>query len=86
MSVQQAKPEHEVVYQDLCALVSKNAGKLTPLEILAIAANMVGKLVAMQDQRKISPTLAMETVAKNIEMGNKQVLDQLAQSGGPAQH
>jgi len=78
------KPEHEVAYQDLCALVNKHADKLTPLEILAIAANMLGKLVALQDQRVVTPTRAMEVVAQNIEHGNKQVLDQLAQHKGRA--
>jgi hypothetical protein len=78
MSVHLAKPEHEVAYQDLCALVNKHADKLTAFELLAIAANMLGKLVAYQDQRVVSPAVAMETVAVNIEMGNRQVLDQLA--------
>ena len=43
-----AKPEHEVLYQELCALVNRHAKQLTPLEILAVAGNMVGKLLALQ--------------------------------------
>lgn len=73
-----AKPEHEVAYQDICALVSKHASKLSAAELLAVAANMVGKLVAMQDQRKMTPDAAMEIVAKNLELGNSQVLANLA--------
>lgn len=84
MSIKIAKPEHEVAYQDLCALVNRHADKLTALELLAVAANMLGKLVALQDQRTCTPALAMETVAQNIECGNKQVLDQLQQSRGRA--
>lgn len=83
MSIRLAKPEHEVAYQDLCALVSKHAKKLTSLELLAVASNMLGKLVALQDQRKTSPALAMEVVAANIEAGNKQALDELGH-GAPA--
>lgn len=79
MSLHQAKPEHEVAYQDLCKLVNKHADKLTSLELLAIAANMLGKLVALQDQRSVSPSMAMKIVAENIEHGNKQVLDQFSQ-------
>lgn len=84
MSLHLAKPEHEVAYQDLCRLVNKHASKLTSLELLAVASNMLGKLVALQDQRTISPSKAMEIVAQNIERGNKQVLDQLANSKGTA--
>ena len=83
MKLQTAKPEHEVAYQDLCALVSKHADRLSAVELLAIAANMLGKLVAMQDQRALTPKQAMELVATNIERGNQQVLEQLdCHSGG----
>lgn len=79
-----AAPEHEVAYQDICALLNKHAGKLDAIEMLAVAANMLGKLVAMQDQRKFTPAAVMEVVAQNIESGNRQVLAQLTQSRGSA--
>lgn len=82
MSVHLAKPEHEVAYQDLCQLVNKHADKLTALELLAVAANMLGKLIALQDQRKTSPEMAMKTVSANIEFGNRSVIEQLANSDG----
>lgn len=84
MSLHLAKPEHEVLYQELIALVNKHAGKLDALQMLAVASNMLGKLVAMQDQRTVTPDLAMEVVAKNIEHGNQQVLEQLGASKGRA--
>lgn len=84
MSLHRAKPEHEVAYQDLCALVNKHADKLSAMELLAVAANMVGKLVALQDHRKVTPSMVMDVVAQNIEHGNQQVLDQIAQSKGRA--
>lgn len=84
MSEHLAKHEHEVAYQDVCELVSRHARTLTSLELLAVAANMLGKLVALQDQRTISPAMAMTVVAQNIRHGNKQVLDELAQSKGTA--
>lgn len=80
MSLHPTNPSHEVAYQDLCELVKKHASSLNAMEMLAIAANMLGKLIAMQDQRKITPAQAMELVARNIETGNKQVIDQLANS------
>lgn len=84
MSVKLAKPEHEVVYQELIALVNKHAGHLDALEMLAVASNMLGKLVAMQDQRTVSPAKAMEVVARNIEYGNQMVLEQIQQTRGVA--
>lgn len=84
MRLHQAKPEHEVAYQDLCALVNKHADQLSALELLAVAANMLGKLIALQDQRKVTPAMAMKIAAQNIEHGNQQVLAQLEQSKGTA--
>lgn len=84
MSLRQAKPEHEVAYQDVVALVRRHAEKLTPIEMLAIAANMLGKLVAYQDQRVTSPEMAMKVVAENIEHGNAQALAEVQQSKGRA--
>jgi hypothetical protein len=83
MSVHQAKPQHEIAYQDICSLLKKHAG-IPPLEMLAVAANMLGKMIAMQDQRTVTPEMAMEVVAKNIESGNQQVLAELSQSRGSA--
>lgn len=84
MSIRPAKPEHEVTYQELCALVSRHSSHLAAIEILAIAANMLGKLLALQDQQTVSPKMAMEVISRNIEAGNKQVLDQLNDSKGSA--
>lgn len=78
MSVKIASPAHEVCYQDLCKLVAKHANELTKIDVLAIAANMVGKLVAMQDQREYSAAHVLEVVAQNIERGNQHVLENLA--------
>jgi hypothetical protein len=78
MTVHLAKPEHEVAYQDLANLIRKHADRLTSLEMLAIGANMVGKLIALQDQRRVTRELAMKIVAANIEMGNRHLISDLA--------
>lgn len=85
MSIRMAKPEHEVAYQDLCQLMNKNAGRLSPVELLAVAANMLGKLIALQDQRTTTPAMAMKVVSANIEHGNQSVIAELAtKTGGTA--
>lgn len=78
------RPEHEVAYQDLCTLVSRHADKLSSAELLAIAANMLGKLIAMQDQRTMTSERAMAIVTRNIELGNRQVLQTLHATKGSA--
>ena len=82
LGVFKSKPEHEIAFQDVVALVEKHAGKLTSLEMLAIASNMVGKIVALQDQRYVTAQKAMDVVAENIQNGNKQVLDALINAKG----
>jgi hypothetical protein len=84
MSIHKTTPEQEVAYLDLCALVSKHRDTISAMELLAIASNMVGKLIAMQDQRGMTSDLAMEIVLKNIEYGNKQVMEQIGKTKGSA--
>ena len=79
-----ARPQHEDFYQDLIALLKKHTEGMSPLEMLAVASNMVGKLVALQDQRAITPKHAMELVAKNIEEGNQQTLEKMTEPAGRA--
>ena len=79
-----ANPAHEVAYVDLCALVSKHSAQLTAAEMLALAANMLGKLVAMQDQRVMTKDIAMEIIARNLEQGNHQMVAQISQTVGSA--
>jgi len=84
VSIKIASPAHEVVYQELVALMNRHAADLSPIEILAIAGNLIGKLIAMQDQRVTSKAVAMETVIRNLEHGNQQVVDALGQTKGSA--
>lgn len=72
-----AKPEHEIVYQDLVKLLGRHAHKVSAQELLAIGANMLGKIIALQDQRVMTREQALRIVADNIEFGNSQVLDAL---------
>lgn len=79
-----AKPEHEIAYQEIVALVNKHAGHLDSIEMLAVAANALGKMIALQDQRKWTALQIMEIVGQNIEYGNQQILQQFAASKGRA--
>jgi hypothetical protein len=69
---------HEKFYQDLAQLLDKHAGNLPADEMLAIAANMVGKIIAFQDQRTMTREMAMLIVLANIKEGNRQVVDELS--------
>jgi len=80
--MKQSKPEHEAAYQDLCAWMKKHGAKLSSLELLAIASNAVGKIIALQDQRKVTSEMAMTIVGKNIEIGNAQAIEQVMNSKG----
>lgn len=80
----QASPKHEALYQELVAVLKKHGATLTPEELLAIGANMVGKLIAMQDQRVTSPERAMNIVMENIKLGNEQAIAAVMNTRGSA--
>lgn len=70
-------PEHEVAFADILALLSKHAENISSLEMLALASNVVGKLLAMQDQRTMTPQAGLELIMRNIEVGNQQAIAEL---------
>ena len=78
-----SRPEHEVVYQELIELVSRHK-KLSAVEILAVASNMLGKLMAMQDQHVYTADMVMEIVTANIEAGNQQAIAEIEKTKGEA--
>ena len=80
----ETNPEIEVAYQDLVRLLNKHAAKIDAQEMLAIAANMLGKLVALQDQRTMTKDMAMEIVIRNLELGNQQAISQMNSPVGTA--
>jgi hypothetical protein len=84
MSTHLAKPEHQVVYQELVKLMKKHTSKLNSEEVLAVAANMVGKIIAMQDRRITSPERAIEIVIENLQIGNVELIKLLRESKGSA--
>jgi hypothetical protein len=82
MKTVMAPQAYEVAYQDLVKLFRKHADKMSPAEMLAVAANLVGKILAMQNQRTMTREKALEILMANIEIGNKQAVDELAASQG----
>lgn len=84
MSKHAAKPEHEVLYQDLAKLLGRHGDAVTAEEMLAIAANMLGKLLAYQDQRTMTRERGLEIIIQNIELGNQQAIAEVMNSRGRA--
>ncbi len=48
--------------------------ELSPEEWLATFAWITGAMIAVQDQRKMTPALAMQVVSQNMESGNAQAM------------
>ena len=72
---------HEAFRNDMIATLRKHQ-HLAADELLAVAAYFVGQLVALQDQRRMTPAMAMQVVASNIEAGNQHAMAEVAGAGG----
>lgn len=73
----------EALKQELIALIDRNSD-VDPEDMLAIAAQLVGMLVAHQDQRKVNSAQVMEAVMRNIEEGNTRILVSIMNAKGTA--
>lgn len=74
--------QHLAFRKALEAAIAQHGRELQAFELLAITSNLVGQLVALQDQRVMTPAMAMDLVAKNIASGNSQVMNSLLIDGG----
>jgi hypothetical protein len=61
---------HTAFLDQMKAALGDSGKDLPAEELLAVASQFVGMLVAQQDQRRYTPAMAMEIVARNIEIGN----------------
>lgn len=52
--IEKATLLHEAVYQDFLDCLKRHAATLPAEEILALVSNVVGKIIAMQDQRTMN--------------------------------
>lgn len=77
-----ARPEHQVARKDLVDLMTKHGSDMTSEELLALAAHTVGTIIALQDQRTMTPNLAMAIVMSNIAAGNQETIDNFTKEGG----
>jgi phosphoribosylanthranilate isomerase len=62
--------EMDAFKRELMALFAKYCGESPAEALLAIASYTVGQIVAMQDQRQMTPDKAMAIVSMNIQTGN----------------
>ncbi len=66
------------------ALLKEHTGNLDSSEMLAVAAQMIGQMIAMMDQRKWTSDAIMALLIANIEAGNRSVLDAISDTKGSA--
>lgn len=76
-------PAHRAFMADVKAAMGKHP-TLSALEILALTSQLVGNLIALQDQTKITPATALQVVSENIEEGNRQAIGGLMDTQGTA--
>lgn len=77
--------QHLAFRSALEAAMEAHAKTLDAVDILAILAHLVGQCIALQDQRTMTPAMAMALVSSNIEQGNQEVLAKLlTETGGSA--
>lgn len=67
----------KALHADITALIKRHLTPDTQHRVLAIAAQVVGQVLALQDQR-IPTDVHFQVILRNIEEGNQRVIDELA--------
>ena len=75
-------PEMEAARQAMIAAIRPYADTLGGAGMLACAAYTVGQLIALQDQRSVTPAMAIDLVQANIEAGNQHAMAEVMSADG----
>jgi hypothetical protein len=74
VKVIEPNPAHQAFHLAFSALMKKHVGDLSAEELLALTANVVGRVLAFQDQRTMTTERAMQLIKRNIEQGNAEAI------------
>lgn len=80
--ITEPSPAHLAYRHALEQAMRDHGTTLQAQELLAVTSHLVGQLIALQDQRVMTPAMAMQLVQSNIEQGNREVLENLLNSTG----
>ena len=78
----QANDNHEALRRDMLGLLRKHSATVDAVETLALAAHVVGQIMALQDQFKYTPQQLTNLVVKNIEEGNRRTIEDFINAEG----
>lgn len=77
--------EHLAFHKALENTIAEHGKTLDAAALLAILSNMVGQVIALQDQRTVTPAMAMQIVSANLQRGNLDAVERLlTETGGSA--
>lgn len=76
--------DRHIQYRNDVLSVMRNYEDLPAIEILCVLSQVVGSLIALQDQNKYTIDMVMKHVLANLELGNAEVLDKLETTQGNA--
>jgi hypothetical protein len=84
ISMTRLKPSSELIsfMTELKAVVARHKA-LGPVQTLAGVSQLVGTLIALQDEETMTPEQAIAVVEVNIEHGNRSTLAELAAREAP---
>lgn len=66
---------HKSFRDDMIKVLAKHGKNLRADEMLALAAYTTGQLIALQDQRTMTPEMAIQLVEFNLQDGNLHALE-----------
>jgi hypothetical protein len=79
-------PEMRAFQDDAMALLRKHSDALDAQDAMALTAQMVGMLLAGQDQRTITVERALAVIHANIELGNATAVKMLHDADTTLKH
>jgi hypothetical protein len=68
------EPAHTIAFHAIVELLRRHSESVSAPDMLALGANLVGKMMAAQDPAIMTPQQALDIVSVNIEQGNHEAI------------
>ncbi|PWE29985.1 hypothetical protein DDZ14_16220 [Maritimibacter sp. 55A14] len=81
LNAKPATTRHTDLAEAIMDTITEHSGGLSPVEILAIVAQVTGRMVAFQDARALTSEEVMEVVNVNFQAGNVEAVKQIETLG-----
>lgn len=78
--------KHKAFFDEMKEIFAKHAAQISSEELLALSAYYTGMVLALQNQKTMTPDRGLAIISRNIELGNAFTIGEVFRGIGEGKH